>query len=665
MVTSKASADAAAAVVDAAPVAAVIRVAAKAARNVKVASAAEPPVKAARVTAAAATSAATTARPKAAKAARVAAVNSGVAGIVAVADAAPAAGVTSAATAARPKAAAPLRRADLRFQQQLSRAPVRGALFIVAGPNHDRRSTVAATLPPALPDGDTWASCCLATQHTAMMTEPPPSPKELLTTNRKALTINLANAIYGTFAEIGAGQEVARCFFQAGGASGTVAKTISAYDMTFSDAIYGKAPRYVSRERLFTMLDHEYELLVERLGATRGENTQFFVFADTVAARNYTGTNECHGWMGVRFQIHPGEAPNDVLIHVRMWDKENVLQQQALGIIGVNLIYGAFCLHHDPKALVASLADNLGTDRIEVDMVKFSGPAFARVDNRLLSLFLVEFGLTNAVLFGPDGDVQQPSEVLRKKAVLVERGSFRPITKVHLDMLRCATAQFAAEPQVQGKEMIVLAELTVHNLLADGQLDAADFLARVDLLAELGLHVLISNYSVFFRLTQYFRRYSGEMIGIALGINNLLEVFNERYYENLPGGILESFGRLFRNEVRLYVYPMFPDALAGSVAAGSLAPLPAGDTALVTADNLPVAPHLRHLYAYLHHNRHLVSLTGYDAATLAMPTREVLHRIQAGDPSWEELVPPPVAAHIKRRGLFGVAPQPDSCDSTG
>ena len=413
------------------------------------------------------------------------------------------------------------------------------------------------------------------------------------------------------------------------------------------------------------MLDHEYALLVERLGATRGDRTQFFVFADTVAARNYTGTNECHGWMGVRFQIRPGEPPNDVLIHVRMWDKENVLQQQALGIIGVNLIYGAFCLHHDPKALVASLADNLGTDRIEVDMAKFSGPAFAHVDNRLLSLCLVEFGLTNAVLFGPDGDVQQPSEVLRRKAVLVERGSFRPVTKVHMDMLRCASAQFAAEPQVQGRETIVLAELTMHNLLAGGQLDAADFLARVDLLAELGLHVLISNYSVFFRLTQYFRRYSDEMIGIALGINNLLEVFNERYYENLPGGILESFGRLFRNEVRLYVYPMRPAALADSVAAGTLAPLPPGESALVTADNLRVAPHLRHLYDHLHDNRHLVSLTGYDEATLTMPTREVLRRIQTGDPSWEALVPPPVAAHIQRRGLFGLNGQPGRAQIEG
>ncbi len=477
-----------------------------------------------------------------------------------------------------------------------------------------------------------------------------PSPKELLTTGRKALTVNLDAALYGTFAEIGAGQEVARHFFQVGGAAGTVAKTISAYDMAFSDAIYGKAPRYVSRERLHTMLDHEYALLTERLGAARGDSTRFFVFADTVAARNYKGTNECHGWMGVRFQINPGEAPNDVVIHVRMWDKENVLQQQALGIIGVNLLYGAAYLHHDPKALVASLADNLGTDRIEVDMVQFSGPAFARVDNRLLSLFLVEAGLTNAVLFSPAGEVLQPSEVLRRKAVLVERGSFRPVTNVNLDMLRCAGEQFAQDPAVARSETLVLAELTMHNLLASGSLDPADFLARVDVLGAVGLHVLVSNYSVFFRLTQYFRRYTQEPIGVVLGINTLLGVLDEKYYENLPGGILESIGRLFREAVRLYVYPMHRDALAAYC---DLPPPADGAGAIYTAANLQVAPHLRHLYAHLLENRHVVGVTNYDPVALAIPSRDILRRIQTADPSWNLLVPPAAAELIRARRLFG------------
>ncbi len=476
------------------------------------------------------------------------------------------------------------------------------------------------------------------------------SPKELLTTGRKALTVNLDPALYGTFAEIGAGQEVARHFFQVGGAAGTVAKTISAYDMTFSDAIYGKAPRYVSRERLHTMLGHEYDLLAERLGAARGATTRFFVFADTVAARNYQGTNECHGWMGVRFQLAPGEAPSEVVIHVRMWDKENVLQQQALGIIGVNLLYGCAYLHADPQALVASLADNLGVDRIEVDMVRFSGPAFAAVDNRLLALFLVEHGLTNAALLSPAGEVLQPSEVLRKKAILVERGSFRPVTNVNLDMLRCAGAQFARDPAVAAGETLVLAELTTHNLHAAGPLDAADFLARADVLGAVGLHVLVSNYSVFFRLTQYFRRYTQAPIGVVLGIDTLLGVLDEKYYDNLPGGILESIGRLFRQDVRLYVYPMHRAALA---AYGATLPAAAAGRDIVTAAELPLPSHLRHLYAHLLENRHVVGVTDYDPAALAVPSRDVLRRIQTADPSWALLVPPEAAALIRDRHLFG------------
>src|ERR1700733_3321948 len=386
--------------------------------------------------------------------------------------------------------------------------------------------------------------------------------KELLTTTQKARTINFDAPLYGTFAEIGAGQEVAREFFHAGGASGTIAKSISAYDMVFSDAIYGKSPRYVSRERLNLMLDHEYALLAERLSAVRGDRTNFFVFADTVATGNLQGTNEAHGWLGIRFQAAPLSEPSDIVLHVRMRDKDPVLQQQALGIVGVNLIYGALYLRSDPRALIESLQENLGIDRIEVDMLHFSGPSFEAIDNRLMALHLVECKLSNAVMFGPQGEVLQPSEVLHKKAILVERGSFRPVTHVNVDMIDCAKAQFVQDPLVQGKEVVVLMEITMSNLLSDGGMNAQDFLSRVDLLAEIGFTVLISNYSEYYRLTSYFRRYTKEMIGVALGINNLLEVFNEKYYENLEGGILESFGRLFRHEVKLYEYPMREEAYA-------------------------------------------------------------------------------------------------------
>ena len=345
---------------------------------------------------------------------------------------------------------------------------------------------------------------------------------------------------YGTLAEIGAGQEVAREFFHAGGASGTIAKSISAYDMVFSDAIYGKTARYVSRERLKFMLDHEYELLIERLSPIRGDRTTFFVFADTVATSNHQGTNEAHGWLGLRFQTEPMGEPNEIELHVRMWDKDAVLQQQALGIVGINLIYGALYYRSDPKRLIESLKDNLGVDRIEVDMLHFSGHYFEKVDNRLMALHLVEVKLTNAVMFGPQGEVLQPSEVLHKKPILVERGSFRPVTHVNVDMINCAAAQFVQEPAVKGKELIVLMEITMSNLLAEGRLDAQDFLSRVDLLADIGFTVLISDYPEYYRLTSYFRRYSKEMIGVAMGINNLLEVFNQKYYEDLEGGILES-----------------------------------------------------------------------------------------------------------------------------
>ncbi len=484
----------------------------------------------------------------------------------------------------------------------------------------------------------------------------------LLTTNRKALTINLDDSKYGTFAEIGAGQEVARVFFQAGGAAGTVAKSMSAYDMTFSDAIYGKAPRYVSRERLLTMLDHEYSLLLERLSAKRGASTKFFVFADTVAAKAFKGNNDCHGWMGIRFQPEPGSPPSDVVIHVRMWDKDNPRQQEAIGIVGTNLIYAALYLRDDPEKFIASLADNVGSERIEIDMLKFSGPAFTAVDNRLMSLHLVRHGLTNAVMFGPGGEVLQPSEVLYKKAILVERGSFRPVTHVNVDMLNCATAQFMQEPAVQGKEMVVLMEITMNNLLAGGALDPLDFLSRVDLLGDIGCTVLISNYSEYYRLTTYFRRYTKEMIGVAMGINNLLEIFNEKYYEHLEGGILENFGRLFRHSVRLYVYPMQKAAYQRYLATGhpaTTAPFappaasPFAKDVLITARNVQVTPHLRNLYEHLLENHYIETIVGFDRSILDVFSRDVLERLRTGDASWEAMVPAPVVAAIKKRRLFG------------
>ncbi len=494
-----------------------------------------------------------------------------------------------------------------------------------------------------------------------------PAQREKLSTNQKALAINLDDEIYGTFAEIGAGQEVARHFFQAGGAAGTIAKSMSAYDMKFSDDIYGKAGRYVSRERLLQMLDHEFQLLTERLDKHRGDRSTFFVYANTVAAASFKGTGDCHGWMGMRFQLRPHGPPNDIIIHVRMWDKTALSQQDALGVIGVNLVYGAALLHTDTEQFILSLADNLGIQRIEVDMLEFNGPDFAHIENRSICLHLVQHGLTNAVMYSPDRHVLQPSEVLYKKALLVERGSFRPVTHVNIDMLEAAGAQFVQEEKNRGEEVLVLLEITMHNLLAGGELNLPDFLARVDTLAALGYHVLISNYSEFFRLTDYFRRYTKKMVGITLGINNLLEVFNEQYYDNLPGGILEACGRLFKEGTKMYVYPMkgsgynrYIAEQAGKAAgAGAAAPPPGmpipGDW-LITAQNLQVKIHLRNLYAYLIENHFIEPLLGFHTENLGIFSRDVLKRITDGDPSWEKMVPPAAAAIIKGRGLWGCKP---------
>jgi len=407
--------------------------------------------------------------------------------------------------------------------------------------------------------------------------------EESFGTHQKAIRINLDPSKYGTFAEIGAGQEVARWFFRVGGASGTIAKTISAYDMQVSDAIYGKCERYVSRQRLLTMLDHEYSLLQERLSAKRGADTRFFAFAETVAAQGYIRRDECHGWMGVRFQTEPEVEFSQVIIHIRMLDAENLQQQEALGIAGVNLVYGAMYLRDDVEVMVKSLLDDLTSERIEVDMIKFSGPAFAKVDNRLMALKLVQHGLTKAAMFTADGEVVNAAEMLHKKAILVERGSFRPVTNVTLDMLRSAQAQFVQEPGVQGEEVLVLMEMTLRNLIDDGEINHQDFLDRIDILSTQGKMVLISNYGAFHRLASFLFRYTKKRIGIVMGVPTLREIFDEKYYTDLEGGILESFGRLFKNDLKLYVYPLLEPATK----------------VLITAANLRVEPHLQHLYDYL------------------------------------------------------------------
>jgi len=456
---------------------------------------------------------------------------------------------------------------------------------------------------------------------------------EKLNTGQKALQINLDAKKYGTFAEIGAGQEVARWFFHVGKASGTVAKTISAYDMAVSDAIYGKAERYVSRKRLQAMLDHEFDLLLKRLDKTRGDKCTFFAFADTVATKR----DEGQGWLGIKFQVHHHGDPSTIIIHVRTLDKESMRQQEALGIIGVNLIHGAFYQSAEPAKLIGSLLDDLSSARVEVDMIKFSGPAFTGVDNRLMALQLVEQWLTEAAMFTADGETVIPGELLWKKPVLLERGSFRPLTNPMLDMLERAQEKFTQEKCAPGEIPVVMFEMTLRQLQVGDTIDHQDFLDRVDTLRALGKPVLISNFLRYHRLVTYLARQTDRPVGLPIGLVRLRDVFDEKFYTDLPGGLMESLGQLFKNGAKLYVYPSL-DKKTGQ---------------LITVENMEVAPHLRHLYTHLVENKFIENIANYNPDSLKIYSGEVLAKIQAGDESLVKLIPAPIFEVIKAKKLFG------------
>ncbi len=460
--------------------------------------------------------------------------------------------------------------------------------------------------------------------------------RERPTTHEKALQINLDGRVFGTFAEIGAGQEVVRWFFRVGRAAATVAKSISAYDTTVSDEIYGPADQYVSRRRLVAMLDREYSLLLRRLGAKRGEKSCFFAFSETVATHSRPHQPGGHGWLGIRFQEHPRAEPSEIMLHVQLLDSVPSAEQEALGILGVNLIYSAF-YEQKPELIIGCLMDDLTRARIEVDMIKFSGPAFAGVDNRLMSLQLIEKGLTNAVMFNESGEVIQPSEVLAGRPVVIERGSFRPVTNITLDMIERARMQVQYESPAGFPDSVVLMEITLKNLMSDNVIDHRDFLARVDILGALGKMVMISDYQRFDQVTAFLRRYTGAQIGMVVGMPVLQEIFDEKYYTELDGGILEGFGRLFKGPVKLYVYPMRR--------------APGGD--VCAADSLEIAHKLKHLYSYVCENGFIEPIRDYQDDQLHVSPRDVLSEIQSGEPGWESLVPAHVAEMIKQQNLFG------------
>lgn len=457
---------------------------------------------------------------------------------------------------------------------------------------------------------------------------------------QKALEINLNPNIYGTFAEIGAGQEVARHFFRAGGAAGTIAKSISAYDMTMSDAVYGKenSGRYVCEERLQKMLDTEYATLVDRLTSTRHKDTTFFAFADTVSAKSYKGTGENHGWIGIKFQHKPNALPSQVIIHMSMLDAENIQQQEAIGLLGVNLVYAVYHDVMDREHFVSGLMDGLTTSRMQIDMIRVSGSAFKDVDSRLLCLELVKMKLCEAVIFDVDGEVLQASDVLYKKNVLVARGGYRPPTNLSLDMLECGLRKFKGSLEDAEKEnIIVIPEISMSLLLDRGKVDNEDFLARVDLLSALGQKVLISNSESYSDLNMFFTKYAKKNIAFVMATYNLEEILNASKYQGSRFGLVGSVGTLFEPRTKLFIYPACDDETQE----------------IKTIENMNISPELIFLLLFLTENNYIENITDYNPEVISIWSRKVLKMIQDGTDGWESLVPASVAKTVKNKCLFG------------
>ena len=465
----------------------------------------------------------------------------------------------------------------------------------------------------------------------------------VLTPVQKALEVNLNPETYGTFAEVGAGQEVVRHFFRAGGASGTIAKAMSAYDKDFSDAIYGKEAngRYVCESRLKNMINHEYGLITERLNREKHPNKRFFSFANNVETINFSKTNDGHGWMGLRFQLCPNSKPNDVILHYLLHEREAKQQQESAGILGVNLLHGCMFHSDNPKMIIKKLFDNISKGHLEINMIQMNGPDFDYVDNRLLSLYLVKERMTDAVIFSPDGINLQPSDVLYKKNILAIRGSFRPVTKVNIDMIKNGYNKFILENRVSKEDLQVLFEITLSNLSSDGEIDEQDFLDRADILCSLGQTVLISNYQRYYKLLDYFSRFTKKRMGIIMGVPNLKQIFEEKYYRHLSGGILEAFGRMFNRDLKIYLYP-YQKQKEGQI---------------TNSKNINIHPRFRSLYDYLIFNQRIIDIE-YDPQILNIFSPVVLRMIKNGISGWEDMVPAYVDNVIKQKKLFGSKLEP-------
>ena len=464
---------------------------------------------------------------------------------------------------------------------------------------------------------------------------------EPITTMQKAFYLNMDTNKYGTIAEIGAGQEVSRFFFRAGGAAGTIAKTISAYDMAFSDAIYGEEEdkRYVTENRLKKMLDKEFRLVIERVGNKRPKNSNYFAFADTITAKSFSQKGECHGWLGIRLQLHPGAAPSEILLHVRMLDESNLMQQEAVGILGVNLIYGAFYYFTDIEKLIRSLGENLEWGRLEIDLIRFTGPYFKDVDNRLMALKLVEMELSDAVVFATDRKtLVHPSELFYKRDVMVMRSMFKPVTNVSLDMMNGGMEIFLRTAGVDVQMAMAVPEISIAEMRKRDSFDTQDVLDRVDCLNLLNYPVIVSNYLRFFRVRSYLDRYTKGKVAFVLGIPNLITLFDTNYYEGLKGGILGAFASLFDRETLLFVYPMRSQNDRDRI---------------VNVESFPVPEPLKYFYYHLRANNMIITVERYNDANMHIWPEDILKQIKKGRGEWETSVHELVAAEIISRGLFG------------
>ena len=458
-----------------------------------------------------------------------------------------------------------------------------------------------------------------------------------LTTEEKALKINLTKDIYGCFAEIGAGQEVVANFFRAGGSSGTIAFSQSAYDMKVSDSMYGEASRYVCEERLETMLETEFETMKFRL-PEKYKESRFFAFCNTVESLNYHKTNQGHGWVGVRFQLNLESKPNDIILHIKMHDISHKAQQESLGILGVNLIHAAYFYNNDLDLFLDNLVHRLPRERMEIDMLRLSGPDFEYTDNRIIALNLVKRGMTDATMFDLCGNVLQPATALYKRNILLMRGRFRPVTKVHIDMIETGLELFQKEEEVEEENVSVIFELTLKDLTADGKILDKDFVERAELLGSLGYTVMISNYLKHYKMVDYLASIAKEKkMGVILGVYNLHSIFDERYYDNLPGGVLEAFGRGFGHNVKLFVYPAI-DVESGE---------------LYSLHNLRIPKHLNGLLQYMHDNNKLEAIESYNSKLLSIMSDDVLSKIKANASHWEDDLPEEVVKAIKFYELFG------------